>query len=121
MGNLGEMKSATLIFDFKNVGGDEYVIAGGGVEPGVPLPDDTVNSNAIIDGAVHEEDLNDSVKDRMTITHDASTGGLRIGGYAKPGDIPANNSQDIGQGGGEDSDDDKTGFDTVADNGEGDI
>lgn len=120
MGNLGEEKPMSkLIIEF---GGTDYVIAGGGgIEPGEQLPDDTVNSNAIIDGAVHEEDLNDSVKDRMTITHDASTGGLRIGGYAKPGDIPANNSQDIGQGGGEDSDDDKTGFDTVADDGEGDI
>lgn len=121
MGNLGEMKSASLVIDFRGVGGDEYVIAGGGgVEPGVPLPDDTVDSNAIIDGAVNEVDLNDSVKDRMTITHDASTGGIRIGGYAKPGNVPANNSQDVGQGGGEDSDD-EAGFDIGADDGESDI
>lgn len=91
MGNLGEMKSATLILDFKDLGG-EYVIAGGGVEPGVPLPDDTVGSNAIIDGAVDEVDLNANVKDRMTVTHDASTGGLRLGGYAQAGNIPANNA-----------------------------
>ena len=70
---------------------------------------------------IQEQDLNDSVKDRMTVTHDASTGGLRIGGYAKPGNIPANNSQDVGQGGGEDSDDDEAGFDTGADNGDEDI
>lgn len=31
------------------------------------------------------------------------------------------NSPDIGQGGGEDTDDDETGFETVADDGEGDI
>ena len=100
MGNSGEMKAATLILDFSSVNGNEYVISGGGIEPGEQLPDDTVNSNAIIDGAVHEEDLNDSVKDRMTITHDASTGGIRIGGYAKPGNVPANSTQDDEPGGG---------------------
>ena len=104
MGNLGETKPmSTLIIE---VGGEEYVFSGGGgVEPGVPLPDDTVDTNAIIDGAVQEEDLNESVKDRMTITHDSTTGGLRIGGYAKPGEIPANNA----------------GFDTGADDGSDDI
>ena len=79
-----------LIIEF---GGTDYVIAGGGgVEPGVPLPDDTVGSNAIIDGAVNEVDLNANVKDRMTVKHDASTGGLRLGGYAQAGNIPANNA-----------------------------
>jgi len=122
MGNSGEMKAATLILDFSSVNGNEYVISGGGIEPGEQLPDDTVNSNAIIDGAVHEEDLNDSVKDRMTVTHDASTGGIRIGGYAKPGNVPADNSQDVGQGGGEDEDlDDEAGFDTGVDDGSDDI
>ena len=105
MGNLGEEKPmGKLILEFGNNG---YVLSGGGggVEPGVPLPDDTVDTNAIIDGAVQEEDLNESVKDRMTITHDSTTGGLRIGGYAKPGEIPANNA----------------GFDTGADDGSDDI
>lgn len=90
MGNLREEKPVSkLVIEF---GGNDYVFAGGGgVEPGVPLPDDTVNSNAIIDGAVNEDDLNDNVKERMTITHDSTTGGLRIGGYAKPGEIPADN------------------------------
>lgn len=88
------------------IGGDEYVFeGGGGVTPGVPLPDDTVDTNAIIDGAVQEEDLNDSVKDRMTVTHDSSTGGLRLGGYAKPGEVPVNNA----------------GFDTGVDDGSDDI
>ena len=121
MGNLGEEKPMSkLIIEF---GGTDYVIAGGGgVEPGVPLPDDTVGSNAIIDGAVDEVDLNTNVKDRMTVTHDASTGGIRIGGYAKPGNVPANNSQDVGQGGGEDEDlDDEAGFDTGAEDGSDDI
>ena len=93
---------------------------GGGLTPGVPIPADTVDTNAIIDGAVQEQDLNDSVKDRMTVTHDSSTGGLRLGGYAKPGNVPANNSQDVGQGGGEDSDD-ETGFENGAVDGENDI
>lgn len=89
MANLGETKPINkLVIE---MGGDEYVFSGGGggITPGVPIPEDTVNSAAIIDGAVEEQDLNDSVKDRMTVTHDSSTGGLRIGGYAKSGDIPA--------------------------------
>lgn len=98
-------------------GGIEYELDGGG---GKPEPN-SVGTDEIIDGAVEEQDLNNSVKDRMTVTHDASTGGLRIGGYAKPGNIPANNSQDVGQGGGEDSDDDEAGFDTGAENGDEDI
>ena len=113
-------KINNIIFEF---GGKEYELSGGGggsITPGVPIPQDTVDSAAIIDGSVQEQDLNDSVKDRMTVTHDASTGGLRIGGYAKPGNIPANNSQDVGQGGGGDTDDD-TGFDTGAENGDDDI
>ena len=100
MGNLGETKPINQIII--EVGGDEYVFSGGGGQPGP----DTVGTEQIKDGAVEEQDLHDDVKDRMTITHDSSTGGLRIGGYAKPGDVPANNTQDIGQGGGEDTDDD---------------
>ena len=115
MGNLGEEKPVSkLIIEF---GGNDYVFSGGG--GGVPGPD-TVGTEQIIDGAVEEQDLHDDVKGRMTITHDSSTGGLRLGGYAQAGNVPANNSQDVGQGGGEDSDDD-TGFDTGVDDGEGDI
>ena len=114
MGNLGETKP--IINVILEANGNQYVMTGGGT----PGPN-TVGTDAIIDGAVEEQDLNDSVKDRMTVTHDASTGGLRIGGYAKPGNVPANNSQDVGQGGGEDSDDDEAGFDTGAENGDEDI
>ena len=115
MGNLTDTKTMNqLIIE---MGGNEYVFAGGGGQPGP----DSVGTEEIKDGAVEEQDLNDSVKDRMTVTHDASTGGLRIGGYAKPGNIPVNNSQDVGQGGGEDSDDDEAGFDTGAENGDDDI
>ena len=115
MGNLGEKKPMTKLII--QIDGDEYEFASGGGTPGP----NTVGTDAIIDGAVEEQDLNDSVKDRMTVTHDASTGGLRIGGYAKPGNIPANDSQDVGQGGGEDSDDDEAGFDAGAENGDEDI
>lgn len=61
---------------------------GGDIKPGVPIPHDTVDSDSIIDDSIMEEDLNDSVKDRMTITHDSSTGGLRLGGYAQAGNVP---------------------------------
>ena len=77
-------------------GGKEYEFVGGG---GVPGPN-TVGTEQIIDGAVEEEDLHDDVKGRMTVTHDASTGGLRLGGYAKPGNVPANDTQDDNPGGG---------------------
>ena len=92
-----------------SIGGTDYELDGGG-GGGQPGPD-TVGTEQIIDGAVEEQDLNDTVKNRMTITHDSSTGGLRLGGYAKPGNVPANNTQDVGQGGGEDEDldDDQSG------------
>lgn len=75
------------------MGGKEYELdgGGGGCQPGP----NTVGTEQIIDGAVEEQDLHDDVKDRMTITHDSATGGLRIGGYAKPGDIPAD-SEPVG-------------------------
>ena len=114
MGKVGEEKPVSkLILDW---GGNSYVISGGGGTPGP----NTVGTEQIIDGAVEEEDLHDDVKDRMTITHDSASGGLRIGGYAKPGEIPED-SEPVGQGGSEDVDDDETGFDTNADDGENDI
>ena len=101
MGNLEDVKPINqLIIE---IDGNEYVFTGGSSGP---LPPDSVGTEQIIDGAVEEEDLHDDVKDRMTITHDSSTNGLRIGGYAKPGEVPVNNSQDVGQGGSEDTDDD---------------
>ena len=84
------------------IGGVDYELDGGGGSG--PLPPDSVGTEQIIDGAVEEEDLHDDVKGRMTVTHDASTGGLRLGGYAQAGNIPVSNSQDVGQGGGEDED-----------------
>lgn len=91
MGNLGETKPINKIVI--EMGGDEYVLSGGGgggLTPGVPIPEDTVDSAAIIDGAVEEQDLNESVKGRMTVTHDSSTGGIRLGGYAQAGEVPNN-------------------------------
>ena len=118
MGNLGETKPmSTLIIE---VGGEEYVFSGGGgVEPGVPLPDDTVGSNAIIDGAVQEEDLHDDVKAKIQKTYDQDDETM----YMDFDKADVNDSmQDVGQGGGEDEDlDDETGFETGADDGEGDI
>lgn len=67
-------------------GEEEYVFSGGGGQPGP----NTVGTEQIIDGAVEEEDLHEGVKDRMTVTHDSSTGGIRLGGYAQAGEVPNN-------------------------------
>ena len=77
---------------FVNIGSKEYEFDGGGY----PAPD-SVGTEQLIDGSVEEQDLHDDVRDRMTITHDSSTGGLRLGGYAKPGEIPANSSGEFNE------------------------
>lgn len=46
---------------------------GGEIQPGVPIPRDTVDSEAIQDGAVQMEDLNDDVKDKMMTDDDRVT------------------------------------------------
>lgn len=55
--------------------GEDYVLegGGGGLTPGVPIPHDTVDSDAIIDGAVQMRDLNDEVKDEMVTQDDRVT------------------------------------------------
>lgn len=69
---LGETKPISSIII--EMGGDEYVFTGGGgVQPGVPLPADVVDTTAIIDGAVEMEDLNDDVKDAMMTVDDRVT------------------------------------------------
>jgi hypothetical protein len=72
MGNLGEKKAIstlTVVID-----SEEYVMqGGGGITPGVPIPPDTVNSDAIINGAVQMEDLNHEVKDTMLTGEDRVT------------------------------------------------
>lgn len=116
MANLGETKPVSkIIIEF---GGNEYEFSGGsgGLTPGVPIPADTVDTNAIVDGAVEMEDLNDDVKNKMTHSYDSAGEGIVLGG------IVADNSQDIGQGGGEDEDlDDDAGFDTGVEDGSDDI
>ena len=62
------------------IGGKDYEFAGGGgsVEPGVPIPEDTVNSAAIIDGNVEMEDLSDSVKSKIRKTYDEDDESLHM-------------------------------------------
>ena len=112
MGNLGETKQvSTLIFE---VGGNDYVFAGGG--GGQPGPN-TVGTEQLIDDSVELEDLNTEVKEKMTHHYDSAGEGIVLGG------IVANDAQqDAGQGGGEDEDiDDDAGFDANADDGSDDI
>lgn len=73
MSNLGETKPINKLII--SMDGDDYVFEGGGgsITPGVPIPEDTVNSAAIIDGAVEMEDLNQSVKDAMVTENDRVT------------------------------------------------
>jgi hypothetical protein len=43
--------------------GTDYVMqGGGGIKPGVPIPPDTVDSAAIIDGAVEMQDLSPEIE-----------------------------------------------------------
>lgn len=110
MGNLGDTKPINQLI--MRWGGNEYVFAGGGGQPGP----NTVGTEQIIDGAVEPEDLNEDVIERMTHSYDSENEGIKIGGFV------ANNSQDVGQGGGEDEDiDDDAGFDANADDGSDDI
>ena len=57
----------------------EIVAEGGSITPGVPIPADTVDSAAIIDGSVRDEDLSEDVKNRMTNTYDQSNEKLTLG------------------------------------------
>ena len=74
MANLGETKPMNqLIIE---MGGNEYVFAGGG--GGTPGPD-SVGTEEIKDGAVVMDDLNDSVKEKMTNTYDSGSRRLTLG------------------------------------------
>lgn len=72
---------------------------GGGLGPHTvgheELKTDSVDTDNIVDGSVQEQDLHDDVKDRMTITYDDEDEGIRFGGYAKPGDLPSSNMQNV--------------------------
>lgn len=71
MENVAEKKTFSKMTI--EMGADEYVFSGGSVEPGVPIPPDTVNTAAIINGAVEMEDLNQEVKDKMLTDDDRVT------------------------------------------------
>lgn len=117
MANLGETKPINQIII--EIGGDEYVFSGGGgITPGVPIPADTVDSNAIIDGAVEMEDLNDSVKAKIQKIYDEDDETLHMD--FDEADV-SNSNHDVGQGGGEDEDLDDAGFDTGVEDGSDDI
>ena len=118
MANLGETKPISSIII--EMGGDEYVFSGGGggLTPGVPIPADTVDTAAIIDGAVEMQDLNDSVKAKIQKTYDEDDETLHMD--FDVADVN-NSNPDVGQGGGEDSDDEEAGFDTGVDDGSDDI
>ena len=53
----------------------EIVVSGGGegVKPGVPIPRDTVDSDAIIDGSIGRQDLSEDVIDAMVTDADRVT------------------------------------------------
>lgn len=52
-------------YEFDGGGG-----GGGSITPGVPIPENTVNSDSIIDGSVEMEDLNEDVKSKIQKTYD---------------------------------------------------
>lgn len=61
-----------IILDYD---GNTYEFDGGGggggrITPGVPIPENTVNSDSIIDGSVEMEDLNEDVKSKIQKTYD---------------------------------------------------
>ena len=97
MTDLKEKTFSKLIIE---MGGENYEFAGGGsITPGVPIPADTVDTNAIIDGAVELEDLNDEVKAKMTHQYDAQDEGIVLGGFvANPDTGNAGPNTDAGSG-----------------------
>ena len=60
-----------------SIGGTDYELDGGG-GGGQPGPD-TVGTEQIMDGAVEMEDLNDSVKEKMTNTYNKGNETLTLG------------------------------------------
>lgn len=79
------------------VGNTQYEFTGGGGSDG-HAPADSVDSQAIIDGAVHEEDLSDEVKDKMRKTYVEDDEALHM----DYDEMDVNNSQTQEAGAGED-------------------
>ena len=72
MANLGDTKPISqLIIE---MGGNEYVFAGGGGQPGP----DSVGTEELKDGAVEMQDLHDDVKDKIQKTYDADDDTLHM-------------------------------------------
>ena len=46
---------------------------GGGVTPGVPIPENTVDTRSIVDDTIEMQDLNQKVKDKMLTDDDRVT------------------------------------------------
>lgn len=101
------------------INGDEYVMEGGGGGGSQPGPN-TVGTEQLIDGAVEIQDLHDDVKEKIQKTYDEDDEALHMD-YDEADLNNSNHNQDIGQGGGEDSDEDEPGFDVDADEGSDDI
>lgn len=50
-----------------------YELCGEGITPGVPIPEDTVDSRAIVNDTIEMEDLNQNVKNKMLTDDDRVT------------------------------------------------
>ncbi len=62
MNCIAEPASAEIVTDHSG--------SGGSITPGVPIPENTVNSAAIQDGSIEEQDLSDDVKAKIQKTYD---------------------------------------------------
>lgn len=102
-----------------NIGGVDYELDGGGGGGSQPGPN-TVGTEELKDGAVEMQDLHDDVKEKIQKTYDEDDESLHMD-YDEADLNNSNHNQDIGQGGGEDSDEDEPGFDVDADEGSDDI
>lgn len=61
--NENEKEKKTITSLTIDMDGTEYVMkGGGGLTPGVPIPADTVDSAAIIDGSVEMQDLSPEIE-----------------------------------------------------------
>ena len=97
--NRSGYRNGVLIYPVSVI--DHNQDEGGGIQPGVPIPPNTVDSAAIIDGNVEMEDLSDGVKAQIQKTYDEDDETL----YMNFDEADVNNSNpDVGQGGGEDED-----------------
>lgn len=50
-----------------------YDLGGSGITPGVPIPENTVDTSSIVDDTIEMQDLNQKVKDKMLTDDDRVT------------------------------------------------